>query len=109
MCIRDRLESLTITPDVTGKVVVDPQSGVIIVGENVRVGKVAVSYESIQVSVGASIWNEESSQLFVMEETASVDDLITTLRTVGVETEVIIGIMQAIERAGALYGRLIVL
>ena len=103
------LESLTITPDVAGKVVVDSNSGVIIVGENVRIGKVAVSYESIQVTVGTSVWDEESSQLFVMEETASVDDLIGTLRAVGVEAEVIIGIMQAIERAGALYGRLIVL
>jgi flagellar P-ring protein precursor FlgI len=104
------LESLTITPDVAGKVVIDSVSGVIIVGENVRIGKVAVSYKSIKVSVGTSVWDEEDAPTnFVMEETASVDDLISTLRTVGLEAEVILGIMQAIDRAGALYGRLIVL
>ena len=104
------LESLAITPDVAGKVVIDSQSGVIIVGENVRIGKVAVSYKSIKVNIGTSNWGEEESpNHFIVEETATVDDLISTFRAVGLEAEVILGIMQAIEKAGALYGRLIVL
>jgi flagellar P-ring protein precursor FlgI len=104
------LESLSITPDVAGKVVIDSQSGVIIVGENVRIGKVAVSYKSIKVNIGTSNWGEEESpNHFIVEETATVDDLISTFRAVGLEAEVILGIMQAIEKAGALYGRLIVL
>jgi flagellar P-ring protein precursor FlgI len=110
------LELLTLTPDVTGKVVIDAGSGVIIVGENVRIGKVAVSYKSINVRVGppsAASWSgwgeEEAPELFVVEETASVDDLVTALQAVGLKTDAIIGIMQAIERAGALFGRLIVL
>ncbi len=110
------LELLTLTPDVTGKVVIDSGSGVVIVGENVRIGKVAVSYKSINVRVGSpspsswSSWSEEEKpELFVVEETASVDDLVSALQAVGLKTDAIIGIIQAIERAGALYGRLIVL
>ncbi len=112
------MELLTLTPDVAGKVVIDSGSGVIIVGENVRIGKVAVSYKSINVNIGSpatgsaswSSWGEEETpDLFVVEETASVDDLVTVLRAVGLKTDVIVGIMRAIERAGALFGRLIVL
>jgi flagellar P-ring protein precursor FlgI len=112
------LESLTVTPDVTGKVVIDTSSGVIIVGENVRIGKVAVSYKSINVTIGSPVrgpsswsdWGEEEvPDLFIVEETASVDDLVSALRAVGLRTDAIVGIMQAIERAGALFGRLIVL
>ena len=110
------LESLTLTPDVSGKVVIDSGSGVIIVGENVRIGKVGVSYKSISISIGSPAtgsWfgrgEEETPDLFVVEETASVEDLISALRAVGLKTAVIVGIMQAIERAGALFGRLIVL
>jgi flagellar P-ring protein precursor FlgI len=110
------LELLTLTPDVAGKVVIDAASGVIIVGENVRIGKVAVSYKAISVRIGSSqtpSWSgwgeEENPDLFVVEETASVDDLVSALRAVGLKTDVIIGIMQAIEKAGALFGRLIVL
>ncbi|HUV08139.1 MAG TPA: flagellar basal body P-ring protein FlgI [Spirochaetia bacterium] len=104
------LESLTVNPDVTGKVVIDSQSGVVIVGENVRIGKVVVSYESIEVSVGAPAWGAEKvPNLFVIEETANINDLVTALNAVGLDTKAIIGIMQAIERAGALFGRLVVL
>jgi flagellar P-ring protein precursor FlgI len=107
------MEQLSITPDVAGKVVIDSQSGIVIVGENVRIGKVAVSYKDMNVSVGSSSgssWGEEESpHQFVIEETAAVDDLVATLKAVGLDTEVIIGIMQAIDAAGALFGRLIIL
>ena len=103
------IEKLTITPDVSGKVVIDSQSGIVIVGENVRIGKVAVSYKNFNVSVGSSWGEEEKPSHFLIEETSAVDDLVTTLRAVGLETEVIMGIMKAIDAAGALFGRLIIL
>jgi len=107
------LERLTVTPDVAGKVVIDSASGIVIVGDNVRIGKVAVSYKNFNVSVGTSwgsSWGEEEQPShFVVEDTASVDDLVTTLKAVGLDTEVIVGIIQAIDTAGALFGRLIIL
>ena len=104
------IESLTISPDVSGKVVIDSQSGIIIIGDNVRIGRVAVAYEDVRIQVGASAWGEEEKpKVFLMDETTDVEDLVETLQTVGLETEVIVGIMKAIEAAGALYGRLIVL
>jgi flagellar P-ring protein precursor FlgI len=104
------IESLTLVPDISGKVVIDPNSGVIIIGENVKVGKVAVSYREISITVG-SFYGEtgETGDKFVIEDTTTVNDLVEVLRTVGLKTDVIIGILQAIERAGALFGTLIIM
>ncbi|MBN2441368.1 MAG: flagellar basal body P-ring protein FlgI [Spirochaetales bacterium] len=106
------LESLTLVPDVSGKVVINPNTGVIIIGENIKIGKVAVSYRDVNVSVIPSYYSNNEDELpdtFVIEDTATVNDLIDVLRTAGLKTDIIIGIIQAIERAGALYGSLIIM
>lgn len=107
------VESLTLTPDVSGKVVINPNTGIIIIGENVKIGKVAVSYRDVNVTVSSSYYyaddEDEYPDTFVIEDTASVNDLIEVLRAAGLKTDVIIGILQAIQRAGALYGSLIIM
>jgi len=96
-------------------VVIDSSSGVIIFGERVRIGQVAVSYKDISVSVspyrrptGGLLDEEEAERSFLFKETATVEDLVETLRSIGLETEMIIYIIKAIDRAGSLYGTLIV-
>jgi len=110
-----RLESLEVTPEPSNKVVIDSSSGVIIFGERVRIGQVAVSYKDISVSVspyrrptGGLLDEEEAERSFIFKETATVEDLVETLRSIGLETEMIIYIIKAIDRAGSLYGTLIV-
>lgn len=109
------LESIEVSPEPSNKVVIDSGSGVIIFGEQVRIGTVAVSYQDISVNVspygraGAGFLTEdENDNNFVFEQTTTVEDLVQTLRTIGLETEVIIHIVKAIDRAGALYGTLVV-
>jgi flagellar P-ring protein precursor FlgI len=108
-----QIESLVVRPDAGARVVIDSQSGILVMGEEVRIGKVAVSYESVDVTVGAasSFYStlDESETSFVFEETTSVDDFVSTLRAVGLETKVVIEILKALDRAGALYGTLIVM
>ncbi len=110
-----QIESLAVTPDTRGRVVIDSQSGVVIIGENVRIGKVAVAYKDVEVTVGApaapyyGLAGEESRRQFVIPETTGVEDFVKTLKEVGLSTEVIIGVLKALDRAGALYGTLIVL
>jgi flagellar P-ring protein precursor FlgI len=110
-----QLESIEVTPEPSNRVVIDSSSGVIIFGERVRIGQVAVSYKDISVSVSpyrrptGGLWDEEEAgRSFVFEETTSVETLVETLRSIGLETEVIIYIIKAIDRAGSLYGTLIV-
>jgi flagellar P-ring protein FlgI len=102
-----QLEALTVTPDSQGRVVISASNGVIVMGEKVRIGKVAVSYRSARVSVGASS-GASAPDLFVIGDTTTVDDFVGALKAVGLKADVIIGVLQAVEKAGALFGSLVV-
>ena len=103
------IETVTVKPDPSSKVVIDSKNGIIIIGEQVKIGKVAVSYKTASVSVGSyysqSTGNKEQ---FVIQETVTVEDFIKTVRDIGLNTDTIIEILKAIEDAGALYGSLII-
>lgn len=104
------MEALSLEPDVSGKVVIDTDTEVIIVGENVKIGKVAVSYKQIDMSVGSSLLGEEETpEHFIMDETIDVENFVKLLKKVGVKTDVIIGILKAVDKSGALYGSLIIM
>jgi flagellar P-ring protein precursor FlgI len=104
------LESLTVTPDAVGKVVVDAATGVIVMGEKVRIGKVAVSYRSARVTVGTVQRNAvDTPDLFVIGETTTVDDFVSALKAVGMKTDALIGVLRAVEKSGALFGTLVVI
>ena len=105
-----RLEALTLTPDSSGRVVINSMNGVVVMGEKVRIGKVAISYKTARVSVGTSQYSNGSQpDLFVVGDTTTVDDFIAALKSVGLKADVIVGILQAVEKAGALFGTLIVM
>ena len=109
-----QLEALTVTPDSDGRVVINAASGVIVMGEKVRIGKVAVSYRTARVTVGSTGGASTSGasatpDVFVIGDTTTVDDFVAALKAVGLKADVIIGVLQAIEKAGALFGSLVIM
>jgi flagellar P-ring protein precursor FlgI len=104
-----QLEALTVTPDADGRVVINAASGVIVMGEKVRIGKVAVSYRTARVTVGAASTSSTTPDIFVINETTTVDDFVASLKAVGLKADVIIGVLKAVEQAGALYGTLLIM
>lgn len=103
-----QLENIKVTPSISGRVVINPKSGVVVIGENVRIGKVAVSYRGDSISVGG-FGADDVQEQFTFPEFTSVEDLVDVMQTVGLKTDVIIEVLQAIERAGALFGELIIM
>jgi flagellar P-ring protein FlgI len=105
-----QLEALTVTPDSDGRVVINAGSGVIVMGDKVRIGKVAVSYRTARVTVGAasSAAGPAPQDVFVIGETTTVDDFVAALKAVGLKADVIIGVLQAVDKAGALFGSLVI-
>ena len=76
-------------------------------GKDVKIGKVAVSYKGDNISVGGGLgFAGETKEQFVLDEFTTVDQLIELMQELGLKTDVIIEVIKAIERAGALYGRL---
>jgi flagellar P-ring protein precursor FlgI len=105
-----QLEALTVTPDSESRVVINAATGVIVMGEKVRIGKVAVSYRTARVTVGAAPSGSTATpDIFVINETTTVDDFVAALKAVGVKADVIIGVLKAVEQAGALYGTLLIM
>lgn len=120
------IEQLNVKPDQVARVVIDERSGVIVMGSKVRVDTVAIAQgnltvritETPQVSQPAAFANvgetvevprteieideDGEKQLGILQETVSLQDLVTGLNSLGVGPRDIITILQAIKASGAL-------
>lgn len=119
------VEGLRVDPDNTAKVVIDEASGVIVMGDDVRVSTVAIAQGSLTVSISEtpqvsqpSPFSERGQTVVVPRTSAGVDeptaqlsivsggvrlsDLVDGLNALGVPPRDMIAILQAIKAAGAL-------
>lgn len=125
------LEKLEISPDTIARVVVNERTGTVAMGGNVRISEVAVAHGNLTVTIatqkgvsqpqpfsrGETVTleqslvtaEEESGSLSRMEASATVDDVVKSLNALGATPRDIITILQAIDRAGALHGELVIL
>jgi len=120
------LEQVKVDPDETARVVIDEQSGVIVMGADVRISTVAIAQgnltirvtETPQVSQPAPFSNTgttttvprtrvqiddgKGNKMAVLHEGVSLQSLVDGLNALGVGPRDIISILQAIKAAGAL-------
>lgn len=100
-----RAENLLVSADSIARVVVNRQTGVVVMGQNVRLGSATVSVRGAKISIGERRTSEQGR----ISTTTSVEDLVSLLQSLGLSTDVIIDVLEALSRAGALYGTLEVL
>lgn len=105
------IESIEINPDQIAKVVVNEKTGTVIIGERVKISKVAISHGSLSVKVGENKKGEvqKDQKVNVIESGVSVGDLVQSLNKIGVSPKDLITILQSIKAAGALHGELEIL
>ena len=120
------IEQLRVKVDQLARVVINEQSGVIVMGENVRISTVAIAQgnltiritETPQVSQPAPFSNtgttetvarteidveeEAQRQLAVLPEGVSLQELVNGLNALGIGPRDMITILQAVKAAGAL-------
>lgn len=119
------IETLRIEPDFPAKVLVDERSGIVVMGENVRISSVAVAQanltvritENPQVSQPNALGEGETTvvprtnievddqgdrRMVVLDGGVTLKDLVDGLNALGVGPRDMIGILQAIKAAGAL-------
>lgn len=123
-----RIETLTVEPDTTAKVVIDARSGTIVMGANVRISTVAVSQGGLTVTIreevavnqpesftfGETVITPETTietverpaQFSVLKSNVSLQELVDGLNAIGVTAPQTISILQAIKAAGALHADL---
>ncbi len=118
------LENLEVNPSMRAKVVVDEKTGTVVVGQNVRLSRVAVAHGSLQVVVQETLdvsqpgpfsqggqtvaspvtdiqAKEENRRLMLMEG-ATLQELVDGLNSVGASPRDLISILRTLKASGAL-------
>ncbi len=105
------IESLDINPDQAAVVVVNERTGTVVIGQGVRVSKVAISHGDLTVKVGGDSGSnkKDGDKIMVMDESANVGDIVKAMNKLGVTPKDLITILQSIKAAGALHGELEIL
>ena len=119
-----RIESLSVTPDHGAKIVVDEASGIVVMGDNVRVSTVAIAQGNLTVSVQEALVvsqpevlsdgqttvvprtnvkvDEDKGDLTMVRGGVPLRDLVEGLNSLGVNPRDLIQILQALKASGAL-------
>lgn len=104
------IESIEINPDMKAKVVVNERTGTVVVGEKVRISKVAISHGNLSVKIkGKSEKDSVEEKITVLDSGVSVGDLVQALNKLGISPKDLITLLQSIKAAGALHGELEIL
>ncbi|MGB3541493.1 flagellar basal body P-ring protein FlgI [Rubrivirga sp.] len=125
------LEGLRLEVDAPARVVVNERTGTVVAGGNVAIGEVMITYGSLSIStavdpaisqpgafsdgetvagpVGTVDIEEGAVRSVVLQPNTSVAELAGALNELGLDARDVISIFQAIDRAGALMGELVVL
>lgn len=121
-----QIEQLRVNPDQVARVVIDERSGVIVMGENVRISTVAIAQGNLTIRITETpqvsqpqpfseggttavvprtqveVDEDEDKKLAVLNEGVSLQEMVNALNALGVGPRDMITILQAIKAAGAL-------
>ncbi len=123
-----RVEGLIVNPDNVAKVVINERTGTVVMGENVRIGIIAIAHGSLSVQIKESsnvsqplpfsegetvvspdtalTVEEGNSRLSVVDAGVSIGEVVRALNALGVTPRDLIAILQSIKAAGALSAKL---
>jgi flagellar P-ring protein precursor FlgI len=118
------IEQLVVETDQTAKIVIDENSGIIVMGKDVRVATVAVAQSNLTVTISESpnvvqplplsdgqtaveprtdlTVNQTDSDLTLVNESVSIQQLVDGLNALGISPRDLISILQAIKASGAM-------
>lgn len=127
------MEQLYVEPDQTARIVVDEQTGIVVIGKDARISKIAVAQgnliiritETPQVSqptafstVGETvevprtdieITESGTDKITVLESNVTLQDLVDGLNALGIGPRDMISILQAMKTAGAIQAEVVVM
>jgi len=123
------VNKLTVRPGVEARVVIDEKTGTVVFTHNVKISTVAVAHGNLSIKIttstevsqpppfsgGETVETErtqievdkgEESNLVVVRQENTIEDLVTALNAIGATPRDIISIIQKIKAAGALHAEL---
>jgi len=105
------IEAIEINPDNKARVIINERTGTVIIGDRVRISRVAIAHGNLSVKVPGKSAKDAGTEekVAVIDSGVSVGDLVQALNRLGVSPKDLITILQSIKAAGALHGELEVL
>ncbi|MDR3471951.1 MAG: flagellar basal body P-ring protein FlgI [Devosia sp.] len=125
------IEQLVVETDQAAKIVIDENSGIIVMGKDVRVSTVAVAQSNLTVTIAENPvasqpapfsqgqttvlprttikLNQKNSDLAMIPESVTLQQLVDGLNALGISPRDLIAILQAIKATGALQAEIEVL
>ena len=119
-----QLEIVTVEPDAPSRVVVNERTGTIVMGKQVHVSPVAIMHGNLSVEIQTTVMvsqpnalaqgttqvvqqekvgaQQEKARNLVLQDGATVEDLVRGLNAIGSTPRDIIAILQSLRAAGAL-------
>jgi flagellar P-ring protein precursor FlgI len=130
-----QMETISLIPDAVAKVILNGNTGTVVMGENVRISTVAVAHGGLELRVRsrqvqpnpgqqfdangnpiaaapvtpAAGTTRAADKLTMVDEGATLNDVVQSLNALGVKPRELVAILQAISAAGALHAKLEVL
>lgn len=126
------IEQLPIAPDQQARVVIDENTGVVVIGQNVRISKVAIAQGNLTIRItetpqvsqpspfsntgvttvvprtNIDIEEDANRQLAILEDSVTLEELVAGLNSLGVGPRDLISILQSIKSSGALQADIMV-
>jgi flagellar P-ring protein FlgI len=126
------IEQLPIEPDQQARVVIDENTGVVVIGQNVRISKVAIAQGNLTIRVtetpqvsqpspfsntgvttvvprtNIDIQDDPNRKLAVLNDGVTLEELVAGLNSLGVGPRDLISILQSVKTAGAMQADMVV-
>jgi flagellar P-ring protein precursor FlgI len=108
------IEAIEINPDSPAKVIINEKTGTVVIGDKVKISRVAISHGSIAIKVGDGNQKDQKDKkegqvAVIGGSNVSVGELVQALNKLGISPKDLITILQSIKAAGALNGELQIL
>jgi flagellar P-ring protein FlgI len=127
------IEQLLVEPDQIAKIVIDEQSGIIVMGENVRISTVAIAQGNLTIRITENpevsqplpfsntgtttevprtkieVTEDEDKKLTMLANSVTLQELVNGINALGIGPRDMISILQAIKAAGAMQAEIEVL
>lgn len=126
------IEQLPVEPDQQARVIIDENTGVVVIGQDVRISKVAIAQGNLTIRVtetpqvsqpspfsstgvtavvprtNVNVQDDPNRKLAVLNDNVTLEELVAGLNSLGVGPRDLISILQSIKAVGALQADIVV-
>ncbi|MCG8335721.1 MAG: flagellar basal body P-ring protein FlgI [Proteobacteria bacterium] len=121
-----RVENLEIEPDTVAKVVLDERTGTVVMGTNVRILPIAISFGNLNINIGGvtppaapgaqaaadnqqeEVTGQEEGGVILFKGGVDIKEVVDGLNKIGISNTDLVDVIKTIKSAGALQAELII-